>query len=126
MLLHSAMSLMFATIAALGVLGALRRPRLRASIAIWLGTALACATHPAGLIGAAAAAVALAAVALLASDIPPRRALAALGHLALGVALGAIVWMPLAERLLEYGQHVPNPLRSVSQPLEDCCARPPR
>jgi hypothetical protein len=76
------------------------------------------------LIGAAASAVALAAVALLASDIPPRRALVAIGHLALGVALGAIVWMPLAERLLEYGQHFPNPLRSASQLLEDLLRAP--
>jgi len=118
-LLHSAMALAFGTIAALGVLGALRKPRLRASIAIWIGTALACATHPAGLIGAVASIVALAAVALLAADVPPRRALVAIGHVVLGVALGAIAWMPLTERILEYGQHFPNALRTPSKLLED-------
>lgn len=123
-LLHSAMSLLFGTIAALGVIGALHRPRLRASIAIWLGTALACACHPAGLIGAAASCVALGAVALLAHDVPPRRALVAIGHLVLGVALGAAIWMPLAERILEYGQHFPNQIRSPARLLEDLLAAP--
>ncbi|MBS1121809.1 MAG: hypothetical protein H6Q90_4037 [Deltaproteobacteria bacterium] len=123
-LLHSAMSLAFGTIAALGVLGALRKPRLRASIAIWLGTALACATHPAGLIAAVACMIALAAVALLASDAPPRRALIAIGHIALGIALGAVVWMPLAARIVEYGQHFPNALRTPAKLLEDLLVYP--
>ncbi|HEU0036465.1 MAG TPA: hypothetical protein VFQ53_37895 [Kofleriaceae bacterium] len=123
-LLHSALALVFAIVAGLGVLGALRRPRLRTSIAIWLGTALACATHPAGLIAAAACIVALAAVALLADDVPPRRALAAIVHILLGVALGAAVWMPLAERILEYGQHFPNALRSPERLLEDLLQAP--
>ncbi|MEJ7601537.1 MAG: hypothetical protein WKG01_26770 [Kofleriaceae bacterium] len=118
-LLHSAMSLAFAILAALGVLAALRKPRIAAAIAIWVGTALACATHPAGLLGAAASAVGLAVVALLASDVPPRRALIAAGHVVIGVALGAIVWMPLAERILLYGQHFPNPLRAPARLLED-------
>jgi hypothetical protein len=123
-LLHSAMSLAFALVAALGVLGALRRPRTRSAIAIWLGTALACATHPAGLLGAAAALVALGAVALLASDVPPRRALVAMAHVALGIALGAAIWMPLAARILEYGQHFPNMLRTPARLLEDLLAAP--
>jgi hypothetical protein len=123
-LLHSAMALAFGTVAALGVLGALRRPRLRSSIAIWLGTALACATHPAGLIAAVAAVIALAAVAVLAADVPPRRALVAIGHIALGVALGAIVWMPLTARILEYGQHFPNALRTPAKLLEDMLVYP--
>jgi hypothetical protein len=123
-LLHSAMSLAFGTVAALGVLGALRKPRLRASLAIWLGTALACATHPAGLIAAVACVVALAAVALLASDVPPRRALIAIGHIGLGIALGAVVWMPLATRIVEYGQHFPNVLRTPAKLLEDLLVYP--
>jgi hypothetical protein len=123
-LLHSALALLFATVAALGVIAALRRPRLAASITIWLATALACATHPAGLIAAAAAVVGLAAVALLATDVPPRRAVIAIGHVALGVALGAVAWQPLAERLLAYGQHFPNAVRSPSQLLEDLLAAP--
>ena len=68
--------------------------------------------------------LALAAVALLASDVPPRRALIALGHVAIGAALGASVWMPLAARLFEYGQHFPNALRSPSKLLEDLLAAP--
>ena len=117
-LLHSAMSLAFALLAALGVLAALRKPRTSAAIAIWVGTALACATHPAGLIGAAASIVALAVTALLASDVPARRPLIAAGHVALGVALGAIVWMPLAERILLYGQHFPNAVWNPARLLE--------
>lgn len=118
-LLHSAMSLAFALVAALGVLAALRRPRIGASIAIWLGTALAVASHPAGLIAASASIVALAAVALLAHDVPPRRALVAMGHIVLGMALAAAVWMPLAERILLYGQHFSNALRTPLKLLED-------
>lgn len=123
-LLHSAMALMFATIAALGIVGALHRPRLRASIAIWIGTALACATHPAGLIAAVATLLALAAVALLASDVPPRRALVAMLHVAIGVALGAAIWMPLAARLLAYGQHFPNAIRDPATLLENLLQAP--
>src|SRR5262249_33882743 len=92
-LLHSAFAHVFSMIAALGILAALKRPRLGASVAIWLGTAIATAGHPAALITAATFAIALVGVALLASDVPARRALAALGHLALGVALGATVWL---------------------------------
>ncbi|HWO19728.1 MAG TPA: hypothetical protein VNO30_13175 [Kofleriaceae bacterium] len=123
-LLHSALSLALFMIAALGILGALRRPRTGSALAIWIGTALACAAHPAGLLGAAAALVALAAVALLAHDVPPRRALAAMGHVALGLALGAAAWMPLATRILEYGQHFPNPVRTPARLLEDLLAAP--
>ena len=123
-LLHSAFALACATIAALGVLEALRRPRLAASATIWIATAVATIAHPAGLIAAAASMLALAAVALLAADIPPRRALIALGHVALGVALGAALWMPLAARILAYGQHFPNALRSPARLLEDLLAAP--
>ena len=123
-LLHSALALAFATVAALGVLAALARPRTRAAVAIWLGTALACATHPAGLLAAVALIVGLAAVALLAADVPPRRALVAIGHVVLGVALAAAAWMPLAERLLAYGQHFPNPIRAPAALLEDLLAAP--
>jgi hypothetical protein len=123
-LLHSAMSLLFATIAANGVMGAIARPRLRSSIVIWIGTALACATHPAGLLVAVAALIALAAVALLASDVPPRRALMAMGHIVIGIALGAAVWMPLAERIVAYGQHFPNAIRDPATLLENLLSSP--
>lgn len=123
-LLHSALSLAFATVAMLGVLAALHRPGPRAAAAIWIGTALAAATHPAGLLGAAAALAALGAVALLAVDVPPRRALVAMLHVGLGLALGAAVWMPLAARILAYGQHFPNVLRTPARLLEDLLAAP--
>ena len=123
-LLHGALSLAFATVAALGVVDALRRPRLATSVLIWVATALAVIAHPAGLIGAAASIVALGAVALLASDVPPRRALVAIGHVTVGIALGAAVWMPLAQRILLYGQHFPNPVRSAARVLEDLLAAP--
>jgi hypothetical protein len=109
-LLHSAFAHLFSMIAALGILAALQRPRLGASITIWIGIAISTAAHPAALITTATFGVALAAVALLAADTLPRRALAALAHVAIGLALGAIVWMPAAERLLAYGQHFPNEL----------------
>lgn len=123
-LLHSAFALAASTIAALGILAALRRPRLAVSVTIWVATAIATAAHPAGLLAAAASMAALGAVALLASDLPPRRAVIALGHVALGVALGATVWMPLAARILAYGQHFPNPMRAPARLLEDLLAHP--
>jgi hypothetical protein len=123
-LLHSAISLAFSTIAALAVLGALRKPRIGMSVLIWVFTALATACHPAGLLATAAVVVALAAVALLASDLPPRRALVAIGHVAIGAALGAAVWMPLAARILEYGQHYPNAIRSPVKLIEDLLQAP--
>ncbi|MBA2541400.1 MAG: hypothetical protein H0V17_17295 [Deltaproteobacteria bacterium] len=123
-LLHSAMSLLFGTLSVIAVVGALRKPRLRTSIAIWLCTAVACAAHPAGLLGVTVSAIALGAVALLASDVPPRRALVAIGHLSIGVALGAAVWLPLAARILEYGQHFPNQIRTPARLLEDLLASP--
>ncbi|HSJ99793.1 MAG TPA: hypothetical protein VK932_01075, partial [Kofleriaceae bacterium] len=49
-LLHSALAVALWLVAALGVLGALRRPGTRSALAIWIGTALACAAHPAGLL----------------------------------------------------------------------------
>lgn len=122
--LHSALALAFALVAALGILEALRRPRLAASVAIWLGTALACIAHPVGLLAVGAFVVGLAAVALLAGDLPPRRALAAIGHVALGVALGAASWMPLAERILAYGQHFPVPLQAPAQLVEALLQQP--
>ncbi|MCX5742717.1 MAG: hypothetical protein NT062_09495 [Proteobacteria bacterium] len=123
-LMHSAMSLAFGLIAVVGVLEALRRPRLGASLMIWLGTALATATHPAGLVAAAAACVGLLGVALLASDLPPRRALVAIFHLGLGMALSACIWMPLAARILTYGQHFPNALHTPGVFLEQLFANP--
>lgn len=123
-LLHSAMALAFAAFAALAVITAVRRPRLGASIVIWVFTALACIAHPAGLLAAGASVLALLAVALLASDVKPRRALVAIGHIGIGVLLGAAIWMPLAERIVTYGQHFPNALRAPARLLQDLLAAP--
>ncbi|NVB78308.1 MAG: hypothetical protein HOV81_07935 [Kofleriaceae bacterium] len=117
-ILHSTFAHVFSMIAVLGILGALRRPRLGASLAIWLGTAIATATHPAALLTAGVSMLALLGVALLASDVPPRRALVAAGHVALGIALGAIVWLPSSERLLLYGQHFSNELYTAVRLLQ--------
>lgn len=123
-LLHSAFALACATLGGLAILSALARPRLATSVAIWIAMAMAVIAHPAGLIAAAATLLALAAVALLATDIPARRALAAMAHVGLGVALGAALWMPLAARILAYGQHFPNALRAPARLLEDLLASP--
>jgi hypothetical protein len=117
-LLHSAFAHLWSMIAALGILTALHRPRLGASVTIWIGVAVSTAAHPAALITSATFGVALCAVALLAGDIKPRRALAALGHVAIGLALGATVWLPAAERVLAYGQHFPNELYTPDKLLQ--------
>ena len=117
-ILHSAFAHLFSMIAALGIVSALHRPRLGASITIWLGVAISTAAHPAALITAATFCIALAAVALLAGDVKPRRALAALGHVLVGLALGAIVWLPAADRLVAYGQHFPNELYTPDRLLQ--------
>ena len=121
-ILHSALAQVFTLIAALGILSALTRPRLGASVAIWLGTALATATHPSALIAAAVCIVGLLAVALLASDVPARRAFVAIGHVVLGVALSASVWLPAGERLLAYGQHFSNELYTGAKLLQTVIA----
>lgn len=123
-LLHSAMSLAFALIAAVGVVESLRKPRVSATVMIWLGTALATATHPAGLVGAGAACVGLLGVALFAGDVPPRRPLLAVVHVVIGLALAAFIWMPLASRILLYGQHFPNALHQPAQFLEQLLGAP--
>lgn len=109
-ILHSAVAHLFSMIAAVGIVSALYRPRLGASIAIWSCIAISAAAHPAALITAVTFCIALVLVALLAGDVRPRRAMAALCHVLVGLALGAIVWLPAADRLVEYGQHYPNEL----------------
>ncbi len=117
-LLHSAFAHVWSMIAALAIMSALVRPRLGASVTIWIATAISTAAHPAALLTAATYALALAFVALLAGDIRPRRAIVALGHLAIGIALGACVWLPASERLLDYGQHFPNELFTAVHTLQ--------
>jgi uncharacterized membrane protein YeaQ/YmgE (transglycosylase-associated protein family) len=117
-ILHNTFAHVFSMIAVLGIVNALRRPRLGAAVTIWLGTAVATASHPAALLMSAACGVALAGVTLLASDVPRRRAVMALAHLVVGVALGAVVWLPGSMRLLAYGQHYSNELYTVTHLLQ--------
>ncbi len=117
-LLHSALSLSCFLVAALGIVALLERPRLRAVIAIWIATAIATIAHPAGLLVVGGACAGLLGVVLLAHDVPRRRGLVAIGHVLVGVALGAAVWMPLAARILEYAQHFPNRVGLLWQVLD--------
>jgi len=104
-LLHNAVALCFWVFALGSLVDALRRPRLGSSVAVWILGALGVAAHPIGLVAAAATVAGLLAVAALARDLPPRRALVGVFHVVVAVALGAVVWQPLAERLLHYGVH---------------------
>ncbi len=104
-LLHNGVALCLWVFALGSLVNALRRPRLGSSLAVWVLGALGVAAHPIGLVTAAATAVALLAVAALARDLPPRRALVGVFHVVVAVALAAVVWQPLAERLLHYGVH---------------------
>ena len=121
-LVHSAVGQAFFMFAVVAVVDVLERPRLARAVTIWIATALATATHPSALLATAGSIVALAFVALLARDTPARRPLVAAGHLGIGAALGAVVWMPLGERMLQYGQHFSNALRSPAQLLEELLA----
>lgn len=122
-ILHSAVGQALTLAACVAVLDAVRAPRLRTALAIWLFTALAAAAHPSSLIALAAVLVGLGATALIAHDVPARRpALAAL-HVVLGLALAAPVWMPLGDRLLVYGQHFANVPRTADGLLGELATR---
>lgn len=126
-LVHSAVAQAIGLFAAVAVLDFLARPRLGRVVVIWLATAIATAAHPSALLATAGAVVALGVVALLARDVPARRPAVAALHLCVGAALGAVVWMPLGARLVTYGQHFSNALRSPAKLLEDLLlwAHPP-
>jgi hypothetical protein len=102
---HSAMANAAWPFALASVLDAVSRPRLFASIRIWLFVALSISCHPLGLLSALATSAGLVVVALVALDVPRHRALFALGHVAIGVLASAFVWMPLSANLLNYGVH---------------------
>lgn len=123
-LVHSALAQAFALFAVVSVVACVERPRLRTSLSIWVWTALAAATHPSALLFLGAVVVALGVVAVLATDVPARRPLAAAGHVALGLALAAVVWIPLGERLVLYGQHFPSPPRLASDLLRSMLRSP--
>jgi hypothetical protein len=114
-LVHNALGQAFFLLALASLCNALERPRLRTSVSIWIFTALAAATHPSALLTGGAVVLALVVVALVATDVPARRPLVAAGHLAIGLALAAVVWMPLGERLVLYGQHFPSPPHGTAE-----------
>lgn len=109
-IIHTAVALVFLLVAVVAVIDSLNRPKLRTSVAIWVFAALAAATHPVTLLAVAVIVLALVVVAVLARDIPARRALIAALHLLIGVGIAACVWLPLGERLLMYAQHFSFPL----------------
>lgn len=123
-LLHTAVAQLFTWFALISIVDAIRRPRLRTSISIWVFTALSVMTHPAALLSAGVIAVALLVTAVLAGDVPRRRLLVAVFHVALGLAIGAIVWLPMGERILLYGQHFSNILKDPAQWLTGLFAQP--
>lgn len=123
-LVHNALSQAFALFAVMAVIAAIERPRLRTTLAIWVWTALAAATHPSALLFLGAVMVALVGASVLATDVPARRPLVAAGHVALGLALAAAVWMPLGERLVLYGQHFPSPPRTPPELLRGLLSWP--
>ena len=123
-LLHFAVCLAFLVFALVSLIDAIERPRLGASVAVWILIALACAAHPSGLQLVAAAVPALGLTALLARDVPRRRLLAAAVHLALGAALAAVVWMPLSERLLLYASHYGTLPTSAMETFEATLGKP--
>jgi hypothetical protein len=112
-LVHSAVSQMFFSFAAVSIIDAIHRPRLRTSIAIWIWIALTTAAHPVGLLSVGFACLALVAVAVFARDVPRRRPLAAMAHVIIGTALAAVIWLPLGRRIVAYGQHFSDALPDV-------------
>ena len=106
---HSALANAVWPFVLIAIIAALQRPSLARSMLIWLLTVFAIACHPIGLVNALATAAALLLVALLARDLPARRALFALAHLVLGVLMAAAIWQPFGARLVMYAVHVAVP-----------------
>ncbi|MCG8424953.1 MAG: hypothetical protein MJE77_44290 [Proteobacteria bacterium] len=102
---HSAVAQCFWIFALASLIDMLRRPRAAARALFWLFALAGTISHPVGLVTAAGVAASLLAVALLARDIAPRRAIVALIHVVLIAALTAWVWMPLFHRLGLYAVH---------------------
>ncbi len=123
-LFHHAFAQVLVLWAAVAVLDALRTPSQATAVRIWAAVAIATAAHPSALLQAGLMIVGLGAVALLARDVPPRRAVFAMLHVAVGITLGALVWMPMGQRLLAYGQHFSTAFRSANQIFQSLLAGP--
>ncbi len=123
-LFHHAFAQVLVLWGAVAVLDALRAPSQGTAVRIWAAVAIATAAHPSALLQAGLMIAGLAAVALLARDVPPRRALVAMVHIAAGIGLGALVWMPMGQRLLAYGQHFSTAFRSATQIFQSLLSGP--
>jgi hypothetical protein len=106
------------------VVGALERPSLANSALIWILSALACLCHPIAIVSAVATMGGLVLVACLARDQPRHRAWLALGHVALGSALAAFVWLPFGERVSLYGLHYAWPADKAPHFFADLLEHP--
>lgn len=123
-LFHHAFAQVLVLWAAVAVLDALRTPSQATALRIWVAVAVATAAHPSALLQAGLMIVGLGAVALLARDVPSRRAVFAMLHVAAGIGLGALVWMPMGQRLLAFGQHFSTAFRSADQIFQSLLAGP--
>ena len=108
-LLHGALAQWFGLAGLVAVVDLVQRGfrKLPVTVAA-LGFGLAGATHPSGLLFAAAVLAALVCGAAW-ERTPPRRCLAAALAVAAGVLAAAVVWAPFAERVLRYGAHFGYP-----------------
>jgi hypothetical protein len=121
---HSALANAVWPFVLMALIAALQRPGLGHSVRIWLLTVLAIACHPVAVVNALATAAALLLVALLARDLPARRALFALGHLVLGILMAATIWQPFGERLVMYAVHFAIPAQAGWRTLEHIMQHP--
>lgn len=102
---HSALTHALWPFVLLAIIGALHRPAPWRSALIWGLVAFAVACHPLGIVSALGTIAALLMVALVARDVPPKRAWSAALHVAIGLLLVAASWMPFGQRVLLYGVH---------------------
>ncbi len=102
---HAALANALWPLALAAIVDALKQPRWSATVRIWFFVWLCLACHPLALVSSLAAAGALLVVALLAVDVRSHRALTALLHVAIGVSLATLIWLPLTQRLTTYGVH---------------------
>lgn len=110
-LLHSSLALLLGFTGLVALIDYLGLPRTTHRVRLWCWWALASATHPAGLLFAGVVLIGLVTSAL--STRPVRRGCGGALHVGVGVALGALVWMPYGARLLAYGQHFALSLRDL-------------
>jgi len=115
-LLHAAWAQCFALFGLDAVLELLAgRVGITTIVRLWLCAGAAAAFHPSGVIFLGAMLPVLVLVGAAAKDAHPRRAWSAALHLATGLLATAFVWMPFAERMVQYGLHVASPAPSLTE-----------